>query len=100
MDIITVPDERDAWKAYASDVAAAFTMEWIADGLPLPPSTQKVSLYIDPLNLSNKHLTDLFLPVHVEVVCPAVPFFPLVYLLLTIVDHLLHLTMLSMKDLS
>ena len=32
-------EERDAWKAYASDVAAAFTIGWIADGLPLPPST-------------------------------------------------------------
>jgi nucleoside phosphorylase len=31
---------RDAWKAYASDTAAAFTMEWIADGLPLPPSAR------------------------------------------------------------
>jgi nucleoside phosphorylase len=30
-------EERDAWKAYASDVAAAFTIGWIADGLPLPP---------------------------------------------------------------
>ena len=32
-------EERDAWKVYASDVAAAFTVGWIADGLPLPPST-------------------------------------------------------------
>jgi HEAT repeat protein/nucleoside phosphorylase len=32
-------EERDAWKTYASDVAAAFTIGWIADGLPLPPST-------------------------------------------------------------
>ena len=31
-------EERDAWKAYASDAAAAFTIGWIADGLPLPPS--------------------------------------------------------------
>jgi HEAT repeat protein/nucleoside phosphorylase len=31
-------EERDAWKAYASDVAAAFVMGWIADGLPRPPS--------------------------------------------------------------
>jgi hypothetical protein len=31
--------ERDTWKAYASDAAAAFTIGWIADGLPLPPST-------------------------------------------------------------
>jgi nucleoside phosphorylase len=31
-------EERDAWKAYASDLAAAFTIGWIADGLPLPPS--------------------------------------------------------------
>jgi HEAT repeat protein/nucleoside phosphorylase len=29
--------ERDAWKAYSSDAAAAFTVGWIADGLPLPP---------------------------------------------------------------
>jgi len=29
--------ERDAWKAYASDASAAFTIGWIADGLPLPP---------------------------------------------------------------
>ena len=29
--------ERDAWKAYASDAAAAFGMGWIADGLPLSP---------------------------------------------------------------
>ncbi|WP_461458657.1 hypothetical protein [Methanothrix sp.] len=29
--------ERDAWKAYASDAAAAFVMGWIADGLPLSP---------------------------------------------------------------
>jgi len=29
--------ERDAWKAYASDAAAAFVMGWIGDGLPLPP---------------------------------------------------------------
>ena len=31
-------EERDAWKTYASDVAAAFTIGWIGDGLPLPPS--------------------------------------------------------------
>ncbi|WP_214083635.1 sister chromatid cohesion protein PDS5, partial [Methanothrix sp.] len=31
-------EERDAWKAYASDVAAAFVMGWIADGLPRTPS--------------------------------------------------------------
>ena len=30
--------ERDAWKAYASDTAAAFVMGWIADGLPRSPS--------------------------------------------------------------
>ena len=30
--------ERDVWKIYASDAAAAFTIGWIADGLPLPPS--------------------------------------------------------------
>ena len=29
--------ERDAWKTYASDVAAAFIIGWIADGLPLRP---------------------------------------------------------------
>ncbi|TFH50357.1 MAG: hypothetical protein E4G89_03515, partial [Methanothrix sp.] len=32
--------ERDAWKAYASDTAAAFTVGWIAEGLPLPPSAR------------------------------------------------------------
>ncbi|MDD2754917.1 MAG: HEAT repeat domain-containing protein [Methanothrix sp.] len=32
--------ERDAWKEYASDAAAAFTVGWIADGLPLPPSAR------------------------------------------------------------
>lgn len=32
--------ERDAWKVYASDAAAAFTVGWIADGLPLPPSAR------------------------------------------------------------
>jgi len=31
-------EERDAWKKYASDVAAAFTIEWISNGLPLRPS--------------------------------------------------------------
>jgi nucleoside phosphorylase len=31
-------EERDAWKAYASDAAAAFIMGWITEGLPLPPS--------------------------------------------------------------
>jgi HEAT repeat protein/nucleoside phosphorylase len=31
-------EERDAWKTYASDTAAAFVAGWIADGLPLPPS--------------------------------------------------------------
>lgn len=29
--------ERDAWKAYASETAAAFTASLIASGLPLPP---------------------------------------------------------------
>ena len=32
--------ERDSWKAYASDVAAAFTVGWIADGLPLSPAVR------------------------------------------------------------
>lgn len=32
--------ERDAWKDYASDVAAAFTVGWIANELPLPPSAR------------------------------------------------------------
>lgn len=32
--------ERDDWKPYASDAAAAFTIGWIADGLPVPPSTR------------------------------------------------------------
>ena len=30
--------ERDAWKAYASDVAAGFIVGWISDGLPVRPS--------------------------------------------------------------
>jgi nucleoside phosphorylase len=30
--------ERDAWKIYASNTAAAFTIGWIADGLPIKPS--------------------------------------------------------------
>jgi nucleoside phosphorylase len=30
--------ERDAWKLYASDVAAAFIVGWISDGLPVRPS--------------------------------------------------------------
>jgi HEAT repeat protein/nucleoside phosphorylase len=34
-------EERDAWKAYASDAAAAFTIGWIVDGLPLPPSAHR-----------------------------------------------------------
>ena len=33
-------EERDDWKAYASDASAAFTIGWIADGLPLPPSAR------------------------------------------------------------
>jgi len=33
--------ERDAWKEYASSSAAAFTIGWIADGLPIRPSTSK-----------------------------------------------------------
>jgi len=32
--------ERDDWKPYASDAVAAFTLGWIADGLPLKPSTE------------------------------------------------------------
>jgi hypothetical protein len=43
-DIFKGSDEIDAWKAYASDVAAALTMELISGGLPLPPSIQEVSL--------------------------------------------------------
>lgn len=34
-------EERDDWKPYASDVAAAFTIGWIADGLPMPPSARE-----------------------------------------------------------
>lgn len=34
-------EERDDWKPYASDVAAAFTIGWIADGLPMPPSASR-----------------------------------------------------------
>jgi nucleoside phosphorylase len=30
-------EERDVWKAYAADTAAAFTISFIANGLPLPP---------------------------------------------------------------
>jgi nucleoside phosphorylase len=30
-------EERDRWKAYAADVAAAFTVGYIASGLPVPP---------------------------------------------------------------
>jgi len=29
--------ERDAWKAYASDAAAAFVMGWIWNWLPMSP---------------------------------------------------------------
>ena len=29
--------ERDNWKPYASDIAAAFTIGYIAEGLPFPP---------------------------------------------------------------
>ena len=36
--------ERDAWKAYASDAAAAFVMGWIGDGLPLPPFARREDL--------------------------------------------------------
>ena len=32
--------ERDAWKSYASDAAAAFVMGWIAEGLPMSPSAR------------------------------------------------------------
>ena len=32
--------ERDAWKTYASDVAASFIVGWIADGLPVRPSAR------------------------------------------------------------
>jgi len=32
--------ERDAWKAYASDAAAAFIVGWISDGLPVRPSAR------------------------------------------------------------
>jgi HEAT repeat protein/nucleoside phosphorylase len=35
-----VTNERDAWKAYAGDTAAAFTVGWIKDGLPVRPSTR------------------------------------------------------------
>jgi nucleoside phosphorylase len=31
--------ERDAWKSYAADTAAAFTISYIASGLPLPPAS-------------------------------------------------------------
>lgn len=32
--------ERDAWKIYASDVAAAFIIGWISNGLPVRPSAR------------------------------------------------------------
>ena len=34
--------ERDAWKIYASDVAAAFIIGWISDGLPVRPSASSI----------------------------------------------------------
>ncbi len=37
-DEVRGTEERDDWKPYASDTASAFTVEWIADGLPLKPS--------------------------------------------------------------
>ena len=36
--------ERDAWKSYASDAAAAFVLGWIAEGLPMPPSDKRAGL--------------------------------------------------------
>ncbi|MCK9407292.1 MAG: hypothetical protein M0Q47_12910 [Methanothrix sp.] len=36
--------ERDAWKAYASNAAAAFVMGWIAEGLTMPPSARTPDL--------------------------------------------------------
>ena len=35
--------ERDSWKPYAAQVAAAFTVSFIAHGLPLPPSQSTMS---------------------------------------------------------
>lgn len=34
--------ERDAWKIYASDVAAAFIIGWISVGLPVRPSARSI----------------------------------------------------------
>jgi nucleoside phosphorylase len=33
--------ERDAWKIYASNVAAAFTIAYVANGLPTPPGSDR-----------------------------------------------------------
>jgi adenosylhomocysteine nucleosidase len=39
--------ERDDWTPYAADVAAAFTIGYIAHGLPMPPKTTIESIYGD-----------------------------------------------------
>ena len=39
-----VRKEPDAWKAYASDAAAAFVMGWIAEGLTMPLSARTPDL--------------------------------------------------------
>lgn len=39
-DVARGTEERDDWKPYASDVAAAFIIGWISDGLPMPPSAK------------------------------------------------------------
>ena len=36
--------ERDDWKAYASDAAAAFTIGWIGDWLRMSPSVRTLDL--------------------------------------------------------
>lgn len=40
-DDVRGTEERDDWKPYACDVAAAFTIGWIGDGLPMSPSVRE-----------------------------------------------------------
>ena len=37
--------ERDAWKIYASDAAAAFIVGWISDGLPMRPYVRSLEAF-------------------------------------------------------
>ncbi len=39
--------ERDTWKRYAADTAAAFTTGFIADGLPVPPACHRLDSTLD-----------------------------------------------------